>query len=306
MLGNMSDESFRLPSFAKINLYLRVLGRRSDNFHELCTVFQSISLCDFLTFSRGDEIVLSCNAAEIPLDETNLVVKAARLLQNRFDVKKGAKIALEKHIPAPGGLGGGSSNAAVALLGLSRLWNLTVNFADLLELGATLGADVPFFFCGGTALGSGRGTEISPLADFTAKNLLIVTPNVAVSTKDAFARLNAPNLTDFDSNGILKICRNEAETAYLQQSKLENDFEKTIFEVAPETAQAKKELLELGAQTALLSGSGASVFAIFDTNELRQNALSRLREARDWRVLPAETVSRADYQKTLAFEKRFV
>lgn len=306
MLELMREKSFRLPSFAKINLYLRILGKRDDNFHELCTVFQTVSLCDFLTFEPADEIVLTCDAAEIPLDETNLITKAARLLQQKFDVKNGAKINLEKHIPAPGGLGGGSSNAAVTLLGLSKLWNLRVNFNEIREIGATLGADVPFFFYGGTALGSGRGTEILPLADFTAKHLLIVAPNVTVSTEEAFARLNAPNLTNSGSKSILKICRNEAETAYLQQSKLKNDFEKTIFEAEPEIAQAKAELLELGATGALMSGSGASVFAIFDTNEQRQNALSELRSARDWRIFPAETVSRAQYQKSLAFEKHFV
>ncbi len=306
MLEIMPEESFRLAAFAKINLFLRILGKRSDNYHELCTIFQTVLLKDFLTFSLADEIVLTCDATEIPLDETNLVTKAARLLQSKYDVKKGAEINLEKNIPAPGGLGGGSSNAAVALLGLSKLWNLKINFAELCEIGATLGADVPFFFYGGTALGSGRGTEIFPLTDFGAKHLLIVTPKVSVSTKVAFARLNAPNLTDFDSKGILKICRNEAETAYLQQSKLENGFEKTIFEVEPEIAQVKKELLESGASSALLSGSGASVFAIFDTNEQRQNALSELRSARDWRIFPTGTVSRADYQKSLDFEKHFV
>ncbi len=117
----MTENTFTLPSFAKINWFLRVLGKRADNFHELCTVFQTVSLHDKLTFSEHDEIVLTCDDEKIPTDENNLIVKAALELKQKFNIKSGAKIHLEKNIPAPGGLGGGSSNAAVALFGLIKL-----------------------------------------------------------------------------------------------------------------------------------------------------------------------------------------
>ena len=302
----MSKNAFTLPSFAKINLLLRVLGKRADGFHELCTIFQTVSLCDYLTFDDDDEIVLTCDDASLSTGGENTIVKAARLLRLKFDVKKGARIHLEKRIPAPGGLGGGSSNAAVALIGLARLWDIESGLAELCEIGKSIGSDVPFFFSGGTALGTGRGTEISRMADFVAENLLIVAPNVNIATKKAFAQINAPDLTNKSSKSILEICRSEAEPRYLRQSELKNDFEATVFELEPETARAKKTLLDCGAKYALMSGSGASVFAVFDTNEQRQNTLDSLQTEQNWRVFPAKTVSRSAYRNFLRIDEDFV
>lgn len=292
-----------MPSFAKINLLLRILGKRSDGFHEICTVFQTISLCDYLTFSPDKKVILTCDDGEIPVDESNLIIKAAAILKKNFNIKEGVKIHLEKNIPAPGGLGGGSSNAATALLGLAKLWNIKIDCEELCEIGGELGSDVPFFFFGGTALGNGRGTDIFPLGDFIARNLLIVTPNVKVSTKDAFARLNSPDLTNKSSKSILKICRDGANSLLLKQLKLRNDFEDVIFELEPETARAKKKLLDGGAKTALMSGSGASVYGIFDSYVQLQNALTALQNEQNWRVFPCETISRAAYEKSIGFDK---
>ncbi len=295
----MPENAFTLPSFAKINLHLRVFGKRADGFHELCTVFQTVSLCDYLTFDESKRIVLTCDDAKIPTGDENLIVKAARILQSKFQIEKGAAIHLEKKIPAPGGLGGGSSNAAVALIGLAKIWEIKIEFEDLCGIGKELGSDVPFFFYGGTALGTGRGTEIVSLKDFRAENMLIVTPNADVPTKAAFARMNVPDLTNFDSKSILEICREEAESLYLRQSELRNDFEATVFELEPETARAKQKLFDYDAKYALLSGSGASVFAIFDSDLKRQEAFDKLKEERDWRVYIVETISRRDYLKQL-------
>jgi len=299
----MQGESFRLPSFAKINLYLRVLGKRADGFHEICTIFQSVSLCDYLTFSEDDRILFTCDDEKIPTDDKNLIVKAAKVLREIHAVKKGAAIHLEKHIPAPGGLGGGSSNAAATLFGLMRLWDIEIDFKDLHRIGKNLGSDVPFFLYGGTALGTGSGTEISSLADFREKYLLIVTPNIDVSTKDAFDRLSAPDLTNKGSKSILQICRDDVDSSYLRQSNLANDYERVIFEIEPETRRAKEKLFVCGAKRALLSGSGASVFGIFETNEQRQNAFEALSGEQDWRMFPAETVTSAEYQTFLRLEK---
>ncbi|MCA1624327.1 MAG: 4-(cytidine 5'-diphospho)-2-C-methyl-D-erythritol kinase [Acidobacteria bacterium] len=293
------ENTFTIPSFAKINWFLRIMGKREDNFHELCTVFQTISLADYLTFSEQDEIVLICNDKKIPPGEANLVVKAAKFLQEKLGIKKGAKIYLEKNIPAPGGLGGGSSNAAVALCGLTKLWRIEIDFAELLEIGKNLGSDVPFFFYGGTALGAGRGTEIYPLKDLEEKHILIVTPNVNVSTAEAFAALNAPHLTNKSSKSILPICRDFTNSLILRQSKLINDFEAVVFKLEPEVEFAKKKLLDFGSQNALLSGSGASVFGIFDSEKSMQFAFEQIKSATKWRVFSVRTISRSFYRNSL-------
>ena len=299
----MAENKFTLPSFAKINWFLRVSGKRTDGFHELCTVFQTISLHDKITFEENDEIVLTCDNKTIPTNEDNLIVKAALELKRKFEIKKGAKIHLEKKIPAPGGLGGGSSNAAVALFGLMKLWQIEIDFSELTKIGEKLGSDVPFFFCGGTALGTGRGTEILPLEDLTEKHLLIVTPNVNVPTSEAFARLSVPDLTNNSSKSILQICRNEAQTLDLRHSTLINDFEKSVFKIEPEIERVKVKLLELKAEHALLSGSGGSVFAEFDGKERLQNAVKAIKMESNWQVFPVETVSRRKYRELLNLDK---
>ena len=242
-----------MPSFAKINWFLRVLGLRDDGYHELCTVFQTVSLHDDLNFAEADEIILTCDNPRIPCGETNLIVKAANILRDNFNVKKGARLHLTKRIPAPGGLGGGSSNAAVALIGLTRLWEIESSESELVEIGKSVGADVPFFFCGGTALGTERGTEIAPLDDLTEKFLLIVTPPVDVSTGEAFRRLNAPRLTNEKAKSILKICHTAVESLDFRQTELTNDFERSVFDAAPEIGRVEKTRLESGAKHALLS-----------------------------------------------------
>lgn len=299
----MSVDSFTLPSFAKINLLLRILGRRSDNFHELCTVFQTVSLKDYLTFGEDERIVLTCGDDKIPLGDANLIVKAAKLLQENFKIKKGASVYLEKNIPAPGGLGGGSSNAAVALIGLSRLWKIETNLAELERLGKLLGSDVPFFFCGGTAAGTERGDKITEMKDIQPELLLVVTPDVAVSTAEAFRKINAPNLTNNSSKSILQICCDEANSLRLPQTKLQNDFENTIFNIEPEISLVKQKLISFGAKQALLSGSGASVFAFFDDEQGLRLAFDNLKREHDWRVFSARTVSRGEYRNSLNLDK---
>ncbi|MGI9055216.1 MAG: 4-(cytidine 5'-diphospho)-2-C-methyl-D-erythritol kinase [Pyrinomonadaceae bacterium] len=293
------NKIFTLPSFCKINWNLRVSGKRDDGFHELCTIFQTVSLHDKITFSENENLSLTCNDEKIPTDENNLTIKAARLLQNNFDISEGAKIYLEKNIPSPGGLGGGSSNAAIALLGLAKLWNLKIGFEHLLNFANQLGSDVPFFLYGGTALGTGRGTEIFPLGEIVEKFILIVTPDEDVSTSKAFARLNADNLTNSESKRILQICRNEAQNFVLRQSNLKNDFESSVFYYAPEIKRVKETLLKLGAVTALLSGSGASVFGLFDTEETRQTAQKALEVEFNWRSFAVATISRNEYREAL-------
>ena len=295
----MSTAAFTVPSFAKINLDLRVIGKRPDGYHELCTVFQTVSLCDEIRFAPSDSLSLNCDSAAVPVDSSNLILRAAEVLRERYDVKAGARIELVKRIPAPGGLGGGSSNAAVTLMALAKLWGISVTDADLHEIAAGLGADVPFFFYGGTALGRGRGTEIEPIEDFDGKFMLIVTPKVEVSTSVVFAALDAPNLTTEDPNRILRICRFEAGMRDFRRTELKNDLEPVTFARYPEVAAAKEALLSLGAGQALMSGSGASVFGIFEKEETRQAAMKALDKKVNWRKFAVATISRKEYREAL-------
>lgn len=290
---------FTLPSFAKINWVLRIHGKRNDGFHELCTLFQTVSLHDTVSFSRSDDLVLSCDDRRMPTDARNLIIKAAKLLRERCGLKTGASIHLKKRIPSPGGLGGGSSNAAVTLLGMIRLWRLDVADDDLQEMASSLGSDVPFFLYGGTAVGTGRGEVIEPIGDIAAENMLLVTPNVRVSTREAFAAMDTPTLTISSAESILTVCRKEAESLDPYHSTLENDFEASVFSSYPEVKRVKDTLLDLGAINAAMSGSGASVFAIFDKTETRQTAEKALDKESTWRKFAVSTVSRDKYRELL-------
>lgn len=293
----MNQNSFTLPSFAKINLFLKIHGKRPDNFHELCTVFQTVSLHDNLSFEESDDLILKSNDKNVPIGENNLIVKAANLLLEKTKVRKGAKIYLEKRIPYPGGLGGGSSNAATALLGLTSLWDLDISFNKLCDIACEIGSDVPFFLYGGTALGVGRGTEISLLNEFDEKYLLIITPDLEISTAKAFADLRAQDLTNIDSKSILKICHEEVKGLDSGHLKFTNDFEGSVFKIEPEIKHLKQKLLQLGAREALLSGSGASVFAIFDNAEKQQFAISAFESYTNIRKFAVKTISRLEYRK---------
>jgi 4-diphosphocytidyl-2-C-methyl-D-erythritol kinase len=288
----------KLPSFAKINWTLRVAGRRPDGYHEVATVLQSISLCDELTFELREDNVLSltCDDPAIPTDDSNLVARAARALSTQH----GATITLAKKIPAKGGLGGGSSNAAITLLALNRLWRIGLRVTDLKQIGSGLGADVPFFLTGGTAVAKGIGTELEAVSDCSKQHLIVVTPNASVSTATAYASLNAPSLTTPNSVSILSSSFTEPFSGDSSQWPLHNDFEGVIFEIEPEIRRAKLALLDAGARAALLAGSGSSVFGIFSDEAARDQALTNVRCEAGWRVFACHTLSRSDYCQAIS------
>ncbi len=297
ILSILSDARFTFPSFAKINLTLRVLGRRTDGYHEIETVFQTVTLHDELTFEARDDnqLELVCDAPDVPCDESNLVHRAGVALRERYGAAHGARIRLAKKIPAGGGLGGGSSNAAVALVGLARLWKIEMGRDALAAIGASLGADVPFFLTGGTALGTGRGTHIFPLADAPAKQLLLVTPRVRVSTAEAYKSLNSHALTKEVAPVNLAVSRAQAEISGSLHAALKNDFEPVVYHLYPEIERARDALTAAGASGALLSGSGASVFGLFENVEERDRALVSLRVEPGWQVFACATLSRNRY-----------
>ena len=291
------DQMLDVSSFAKINWHLRILGKRSDGYHELITVLQTISLHDELTFDFRDDgkLLLHCDDPEIPTDETNLIVRAAVSLQHRLQSPLGAEINLVKRIPTKAGLGGASSNAAVTLLALNALWSGKLKTDELTTIGSSLGADVPFFFHGGRCLATGTGTKVSVLPDGPKQYLLVITPNASVATSNAYASLNAASLTTSESDSILSSSLADRSSADSRQWPLQNDFEKVIFEIEPEVERAKMALLEAGARGALLAGSGSSVFGVFDDEMARNRAVDNLKTEAGWKVFSCETVTRNNY-----------
>lgn len=260
-------------AFAKINLALKIVGKRSDGFHELCSIFQSISLCDRLTFShrRDDRIVLLCDDPTIPTDSRNLVVRAAeslRLFAQREKGHpgrpKGVTIRLYKKIPAGAGLGGGSSNAAVALRSLSKLWSVKGLDGKSLELlAAEIGSDVPFFLYGGTCLVTGRGEHVRPMKNLPRFHVVIIFPGFQVATAWAYSQLNWALTKHAGYSKILARSFAGADGPARISRLLVNDLEPTVISCYGRIKEAKDDLVAAGAYNSLMSGSGSAVFGIF-------------------------------------------
>ena len=299
----MTTTSLKLPSFAKINWHLRILGKRPDGYHEVVTVLQTISLCDEITFNvSGEEglLTVTCDDPSIPTDNSNLIIRAAVALWDCFQWAGQAAIALKKRVPAQGGLGGASSNAAVTLLALNALWPFGhLPMDELFDDLSFLGADVPFFLVGGRSLATGIGTELTPLPDGPKQHLIVLTPNAKVSTTHAYASLNAASLTTSDSVSILSSSLADEFSADSRQWPLRNDFERVIFEIEPEIERAKMALLEAGARGALLAGSGSSVFGVFEDEAARDRGLENLTSEAGWKAFPCHTVSREEYFRAM-------
>jgi 4-diphosphocytidyl-2-C-methyl-D-erythritol kinase len=287
----MPHPPLRIRSFAKVNLALSVLGRRHDGYHEIETVFQTITLFDEIEFRTSPVVEIECRNLPGVRPEENLVFKAATLLAS-VSKKAGASIILTKNVPVGAGLGGGSSNAAAALLALRRLWEIETPDTELFRLAASLGSDVPFFLYGGTALGTGRGENIAPMPDLPPQFLVVVYPGIHVCTAEAYRSLNL-GLT---SPGVVHRIQTFCDQAYEGKclTGIFNDFEVSIFSAYPPVMEAKKFLTERGATATLLSGSGSSVFGFFPDEE---SAFAAAREnvRETWRVFPAKTLSRAEY-----------
>lgn len=289
-----------LPAFAKINLTLRVLAKRADGYHDLDTVFQTVSLHDTIEMSLINQphIILSCSDRSLSAGKDNLVIRAAAALQGGHAPNQGARIHLEKRIPVQAGLGGGSSDAAVTLLGLVRLWDLSLTKEYLMAIASQLGADVPFFLFGGTARGTGSGEKLEQLAEVGEKFLLIIKPNANVNTSDAYKTLDQRSLTTHNSKTILSSSVAKQVFDRTDFASLTNDFEVVAFDLAPEIRRAKAALLKAGANAALLAGSGAAVFGVFDSEDAQRRAIQAIELETGWRVFPCKTVGRDDYGRT--------
>ena len=292
----------RIPAFAKINLRLDILGKRDDGFHELRTIFQTISLHDELRLrasrSPGISLTIQGNqplSAEPP--QKNLVYRAVEALRHELKIASGVEIALQKTIPAGRGLGGGSSDAAAALLGYLRLTKKKLAAARLLEIASSLGADVPFFLLGGRALGVNKGDEIYPLPDIPKSQILVVSPkDIYVPTPDAYGWLEAKPFALTNSAGTSKLFQFCALSWSAQGSGLSNDFERPVFQRYPRLDQIKRELLQRGAAEASLAGSGSAVFGVFPSPAMARRAAVGFPHDQ---IFVCETLSRDRYARLM-------
>lgn len=289
--GSTGTRQARVRALAKINLDLRVLGKRPDGYHELRTIFQTISLADTLeiafTPARRTVVDLACDV-EIP---DNLVVRAAQLALEAVRATGRVEIKLVKRIPMGAGLGGGSSDAAAVLLALPVLAGRALPIARLSELAEQLGSDVAFFLLGGAAAGIGRGSELFPLPDGHPRAGLLVAPGLHVSTAEAYRRLSPRLTTESQQNKIFSFQSQVWGEGDSQAAA--NDFESVVFEQHGRLAALKRGLIRAGAETALMTGSGSAVFGLFSTREQACRALKSLGEKEAFRI---SLVSRARYR----------
>jgi 4-diphosphocytidyl-2-C-methyl-D-erythritol kinase len=290
--------SLALPACAKVNLDLRVLGMRPDGYHDLRTVFQSLALHDTVTLeTRPGPLTLTCTDADVPTDHRNLAWKAASLLWRVAMGKRGEprdlRIHLAKRVPSQAGLGGGSADAAVTLMGLSRLWALDLNVAALSRLGARLGADVPFFLVGGTALGLGRGDDIYPLVDLPRSWVVVVRPRFGVSTVEAYGWF------DEDTRPLRPPAGHRAPAHWPAWAHgLRNDLEPPVARRHPTIDRIRRALQTRGAAVAAMSGSGSAVFGVFTAVAPARQAALEL-SGQGWATLCTRTLSRSEYARQL-------
>lgn len=293
----------KIKSFAKVNFGLEVLGRRPDGYHDIRTLFQSISLHDDLYFfpdERG-RILVRGDDPDIPWDEGNLIHRAAGALRAAHPGTAGVRVEVRKRVPAGKGLGGGSANAAMTLLVLNTLWDLGLDRAALAEIGRRLGADVPYFFEGGLCLGEERGDRISPLEDLPPRHLVVVLPPFSCPTAEIYGRHRpapasggAPEAkltSGGEDSRIIRFFR-ERDLRFL-----ENDLEATVFRFHPRLQDLKALFLSRGAELSLVTGSGSAVFGVF--RERRTAEEARREAERVFPAVAAETVSRERYGREI-------
>ena len=270
----------RLRAFAKINLGLDILRKREDGYHEVRMIMQTIQMYDVLEMKKVKKpgISLSVNYPYIPSDERNLVYKAAKLLMDEFQVKEGVDIRLEKFIPVAAGMAGGSSDAAAAMVGINHLFKLGLSEKDLMDRAVNIGADVPYCIMRGTALAEGIGEKLTRIAQVPDCYVLIGKPGIGVSTKTAYESLQLDKIQSHpDIDGMIRDIENGNLLA--MTDKMGNVFESGIIGKYPVIGEIKDLMEANGALKAMMSGSGPTVFGIFDDREKMETAAAVLRQS---------------------------
>ena len=280
------QNTLTLRSYAKINLSLDVLGKTDNGYHQLCMMMQTVSLHDDIQITKtthAGQIELACNSPYVPCDERNIAHKAARLLFDTYPEATrgfGVFIRIEKRIPVAAGLAGGSGNAAAVLHGINRLFQLHLSIETLCALGVTLGADVPYCLVGGTKLSEGIGEILTPLPKFPKLPIVLVNPGKPLSTKAVFGAItDIPSLPHPNTPVLLEALQVGDVEKFLQNTA--NSLEAPAISAMPEIATIKEDLMKKGALGAMMSGSGPTVFGIFDDVEKAREAVAYFRKKRD-------------------------
>ena len=292
-------KTLRLRAFAKINAGLRILAKRSDGYHEIRTIYQTIALADRLEIclvKPGKGIDVECDNPHVPAGHANLVYRAGELWASARGWHGHIGIRIKKKIPLGSGLGGASTDAAAALLGLERLTGHGLDFSVRHSLAAALGSDVPLFLLGGRVLGCGRGEEIYPLSDLPPRACLVVFPGFAVSTAEAYREAGLRLTAEAGTAYIGKVGA-WPQFPLLSWGPAENDFEPVVFARWPELARLKRRLIRAGAEVASLTGSGSAVYALFASP--RQIAHASKLIPKGWLSFRTRTLLRADYHRKL-------
>lgn len=272
------EHTLTLKALAKINLGLDVLGRRDNGYHDVRMVMQTIYLYDNVTLTRTEEpgIQVETNLSYLPVDENNIAYKAAKLLIDEFDIREGVHIKLEKRIPVAAGMAGGSSNAAAVLVGINRMFDLGLSQSELMERGVSLGADVPYCVMRGTALAEGIGEKLSSLPSMPRCYILVAKPAISVSTKWVYETLDAKEIVEHpDIDGLLQGLK-EQDLSKIASS-MGNVLESVTIERYPIIETIKDAMKEAGALNTMMSGSGPTVFGIFDNRKVAKDAWYKLR-----------------------------
>ncbi len=272
----------QLKALAKINLGLDVLRKREDGYHEVRMIMQSIHMYDRITLEQcdGDDIRVKTNLAYLPTNENNLVYKAAKVLKDEFEISDGISIDLQKFIPVAAGMAGGSSDAAAVLFGMNQMFGLKLSVEQLMERGVKLGADIPYCIMRGTALAEGIGEKLTALPPMPKCYILILKPGISVSTKFVYENLHANALKSHpDVDGMLAALEAgdlKALTTCMQDGNVLETVTATAY---PVIEDIKKKVRDMGALVSLMSGSGPTVFGIFDNEELAKKAYAKMRRS---------------------------
>ncbi|MGI6005886.1 MAG: 4-(cytidine 5'-diphospho)-2-C-methyl-D-erythritol kinase [Ruminococcus sp.] len=271
----------RLRALAKINLGLDVIRKREDGYHEVRMIMQTIRMYDQLDITRAlnPGIRLTTNLPYLPVNENNLVYKAAKLLMDEFEIKDGLSVQLKKVIPVSAGMAGGSSDAAAALVGVNKIFSLGLSRQELMERATLIGADVPYCVMRGTALAEGIGEILTPLPPVPKGYVLVGKPGISVSTKMVYGKLDAAGLEEHpDIDGMVEALKqNDFKKV---AAKLGNVLETVTVPAYPIISEIKKKMIEWGAVNALMSGSGPTVFGLFDDREKAEYASEKLKKSR--------------------------
>lgn len=287
----------KLGAPAKLNLVLEVLGRRSDGYHDIRRIMQTISLFDYLSFRRAHKLELKCNVPQLQTAD-NLVLKAAAALKSMTGYGGGAVITLDKHIPWGAGLGGGSSDSAATLLGLSKLWGLKLSYTDLIRAGVVVGSDVPFFIRGGTCLVEGRGDKIYALPDLKQAWFVLLKPEILPVPAKTAKLYDMMQISHYTTGIFTEKARNFLEKeGRLSPRLLHNVFDDVAEEAFQGLADCKKLMLRAGAERVHLAGSGPVLFTQFDDESTARSVAGKLAGHNAWaRMVTSVTRGEIEFQ----------